>query len=183
MWETGSTYSFSRLDRSDSCYSVRFPYLMHNYLWEEWLWESGTGSLWFWGSWCRRERGCWITQFTPIQVSLVWRDNTTSVYATPDLEIHHWRSRATSAKMQLWHDNACSFPRFVRTVQKPSCFINPTSCYRPEKAFQKCLPADLVGFLDARLETSSNKPGVNNAQAKRALAQSLANCFLSPWEW
>jgi hypothetical protein len=28
MWETGNTYSFSRLDRSDSCYSVRFPYLI-----------------------------------------------------------------------------------------------------------------------------------------------------------
>jgi hypothetical protein len=42
-----------------------------------------------------------LLTFTLIQVSLIWRDNTTSVYATPSLEIHHWRSRATSAKMQL----------------------------------------------------------------------------------
>jgi len=30
-----------------------------------------------------------LLTFTPIQVSLIWRDNTTSVYATPGLEIHH----------------------------------------------------------------------------------------------
>jgi hypothetical protein len=28
MWETGNAYSFSRLDRFDSCYSVRFPFLI-----------------------------------------------------------------------------------------------------------------------------------------------------------